>query len=141
MGFVAIADAFCHTDPSFALGLSLGLVHGFALADALARDELSSFYEDTVPELRERFELARDVSEVRLARLRGEQPTPTSAASTFAALNAAAADDPDLFASRSGEPAFSIGSARSNAGCRHRRASRPGRSPAMCFSARSRPPS
>lgn len=97
VGFVAIADAFCHTDPSFALGLSLGLVHGFALADALARDELSSFYEHTVPELRERFELARDVSEVRLARLRGEQPTLTSAASTFAALNAAAADDPDLF--------------------------------------------
>ena len=96
-GFVAVADAFCHTDPSFALGLSLGLVHGFALADALARGDLSSFYEDTVPELRERFELARDVSEVRLARLRGEQSTPTPAASTFAALNAAAAHDPDLF--------------------------------------------
>jgi 2-polyprenyl-6-methoxyphenol hydroxylase-like FAD-dependent oxidoreductase len=96
-GFVAVADAFCHTDPSFALGLSLGLVHGFALADALGRGDLTSFLEDTVPELRERFELARDVSEVRLARLRGEQPTPTSASSTFAALNAAAADDPDLF--------------------------------------------
>ena len=96
-GFVAVADAFCHTDPSFALGLSLGLAHGFALADALARGDLSSFYEDTVPELRERFELARDVSEVRLARLRGEQPTPTTAASTFAALNAAATHDPDLF--------------------------------------------
>jgi len=53
----AVADAFCHTDPSFALGLSLGLVHGFALADALARGDLSSFYEETVPELRERFEL------------------------------------------------------------------------------------
>ena len=96
-GLVAFADAFCHTDPSFALGLSLGLVHGFALADALARGDLSSFYENTVPELRERFELARDVSEARLARLRGEQPTPTPGASTFAALNAAAAHDPDLF--------------------------------------------
>ena len=96
-GFVAVADAFCHTDPSFALGLSLGLVHGFALADALARGDQSSFYEDTAPELRERFELARDVSEVRLARLRGEQPAPTPAVSTFAALNAAAAHDPDCF--------------------------------------------
>jgi len=80
-----------------ALGLSLGLVHGFALADALARGGLSSFYDATVPELRERFELARDVSEVRLARLRDEQSTPTPAAATFAALNAAAAHDPDLF--------------------------------------------
>jgi 2-polyprenyl-6-methoxyphenol hydroxylase-like FAD-dependent oxidoreductase len=96
-GFVAVADAFCHTDPSFALGLSLGLVHGFALADALGRGDLTSFLEDTVPELRERFELARDVSEVRLARLRDEQPTSTSASSTFAALNAAASDDSDLF--------------------------------------------
>lgn len=96
-GFVAVADAFCHTDPSFALGLSLGLVHGFALADAHLRGDVRSFWSTTVPELRERFELARDVSEARLARLRGEQPNPSSAASTFAALNAAARDDPDLF--------------------------------------------
>ena len=91
-GFVAVADAFCHTDPSFALGLSLGLVHGFALAD-----DVDGFWDTTVPELRERFELARDVSEVRLARLRGGDAPPTAAAATFAALNAAARDDPDLF--------------------------------------------
>jgi 2-polyprenyl-6-methoxyphenol hydroxylase-like FAD-dependent oxidoreductase len=96
-GFVAVADAFCHTDPSFALGLSLGLVHGFALADALERGDLRSFFDDTVPELRERFELARDVSETRLARLRGEESRPSPSASTFAALTAAARDDPDLF--------------------------------------------
>jgi len=91
-GFVAVADAFCHTDPSFALGLSLGLVHGFALAD-----DVDGFWDSTAPELRERFELARDVSEVRLARLRGDEVPPSEAAATFAALNAAAREDPDIF--------------------------------------------
>jgi 2-polyprenyl-6-methoxyphenol hydroxylase-like FAD-dependent oxidoreductase len=94
-GFVAVADAFCHTDPGFALGLSLGLVHGFALADA--DGDVDAFWDATVPELRERFELARDVSEERLARLRGEDATPSEAAATFAALFAAAPGDPDLF--------------------------------------------
>jgi 2-polyprenyl-6-methoxyphenol hydroxylase-like FAD-dependent oxidoreductase len=94
-GFVAVADAFCHTDPGFALGLSLGLVHGFALADA--DGDLDAFWHATVPELRERFELARDVSEERLARLRGENATPSDRAATFAALFAAATGDPDLF--------------------------------------------
>jgi 2-polyprenyl-6-methoxyphenol hydroxylase-like FAD-dependent oxidoreductase len=94
-GFVAVADAFCHTDPGFALGLSLGLVHGFALADA--DGDVDAFWDATVPELRERFELARDVSEERLARLRGADATPSEAAATFAALFAAAPGDPDLF--------------------------------------------
>jgi 2-polyprenyl-6-methoxyphenol hydroxylase-like FAD-dependent oxidoreductase len=96
-GLVAVADAFCHTDPSFALGLSFGLVHGFALADAYGRGDLASFWNETVPELRERFELARDVSLHRLARLRGEDLKPSTAASTFLSLGAAARNDPDLF--------------------------------------------
>ena len=96
-GLIAVADAFCHTDPSFALGLSLGLVHGFTLADAYTRGEAAAFWSETVPELRERFELARDLSEHRLARLRGEEATPSNAAATFLALNAAARTDPDLF--------------------------------------------
>jgi 2-polyprenyl-6-methoxyphenol hydroxylase-like FAD-dependent oxidoreductase len=96
-GLIAVADAFCHTDPSFALGLSLGLVHGFTLADAYTRGDAAAFWTEAVPELRERFELARDVSEHRLARLRGEEATPSTAAATFLALNAAARTDPDLF--------------------------------------------
>jgi 2-polyprenyl-6-methoxyphenol hydroxylase-like FAD-dependent oxidoreductase len=94
-GFVAVADAFCHTDPGWALGLSLGLVHGFALADA--GGDVDAFWGATVPELRERFELARDVAAARLARLRGEQVPSSVAAATFSALFAAALDDPDLF--------------------------------------------
>ena len=94
-GFVAVADAFCHTDPGWALGLSLGLVHGFALADAAG--DCDAFWDATVPELRERFELARDVAAARLARLRGEPAIPSEAAASFAALFGAALDDPDLF--------------------------------------------
>jgi len=94
-GFVAVADAFCHTDPGWALGLSLGLVHGFALADA--DGDVDAFWAAIVPELRERFELARDVAAARLAGLRGERATPSEAAATFSALFAAAQGDPDLF--------------------------------------------
>lgn len=96
-GFVAVADAFCHTDPSFALGLSLALVHGFALADALADGGPDAFWRAVTPELRERFELARDVSAVRLARLRGEEPPDIEAPRTFAALNALAQLDGEVF--------------------------------------------
>jgi 2-polyprenyl-6-methoxyphenol hydroxylase-like FAD-dependent oxidoreductase len=94
-GFVAVADAFCHTDPGWALGLSLGLVHAFALADA--GGDVDAFWGATVPELHERFELARDVAAARLARLRGEQVVPSEAATAFSALFAAALEDPDLF--------------------------------------------
>ena len=94
-GFVAVADAFCHTDPGWALGLSLGLVHGFALADA--DGDVDAFWAAIVPELRERFELARDVAAARLAGLRGERATPSEAAAAFSALFAAAQGDPDLF--------------------------------------------
>lgn len=94
-GLVAVGDTFCHTDPSFALGLSVGLLHGFALADA--RGDPRRFFDAVTPELRERFEWARDVSAVRLARLRGTEPPPLEAAATFATLNAYARSDPDVF--------------------------------------------
>src|SRR5919112_1096155 len=35
-GIVAVGDAFCHTDPAFAYGLSFSLAHAQALADATA---------------------------------------------------------------------------------------------------------
>jgi 2-polyprenyl-6-methoxyphenol hydroxylase-like FAD-dependent oxidoreductase len=94
-GFVAVADSFCHTDPSFALGLSLGLVHGFALADGGV--DVPAFWDTVVPELRERFEYARDIAAVRLARLSGEDPPALEAAQRFATLNAYARLDPDIF--------------------------------------------
>jgi flavin-dependent dehydrogenase len=35
-GIVAVGDAFCHTDPAFAWGLSFSLAHAHALARATA---------------------------------------------------------------------------------------------------------
>jgi hypothetical protein len=96
-GFITLADAFCHTDPSFALGLSFSLVHGFALADAWARGEPEAFWDVVAPEARERFELARDLSTMRLKRLRGEQAEPTPRARVAGGLLACQALDPDVF--------------------------------------------
>jgi 2-polyprenyl-6-methoxyphenol hydroxylase-like FAD-dependent oxidoreductase len=96
-GLVAVADAFCHTDPSFALGLSFSLVHAFALADAVCAGDLDAFWEGTVPQARERFELARDVAAARLSELRGEEPHPSKRARLFASLNAHALRDPEVF--------------------------------------------
>lgn len=97
-GLVAVADAFCHTDPSFALGLSLSLVHGIALAEVV-RGELSAdaFWDRASGEIRERFELARDVSAARIARMRGEEPQPTERAKLFASLVACARYDDETF--------------------------------------------
>ena len=96
-GFVPVADAFCHTDPSFALGLSFGLVHAFALADAWSRGEPEAFWPAVAPEARERFELARDMSTMRLRRLRGETPEPTAQVAAVGHLLACQALDPDVF--------------------------------------------
>jgi 2-polyprenyl-6-methoxyphenol hydroxylase-like FAD-dependent oxidoreductase len=96
-GFVAVADAFCHTDPTFALGLSFGLIHAFALADAWSRGEPEAFWPAVAPEARERFELARDVSTMRLQRLRGETAEPSAQAAAVGRLLACHALDPDVF--------------------------------------------
>ena len=97
-GFVPVADAFCHTDPTFALGLSFGLIHGFALADAWSRGEPEAFMSAVAPEARERFELARDMSTMRLQRLRGEPPAePTAEVAAVGRLLACQALDADVF--------------------------------------------
>jgi hypothetical protein len=73
--FVALGDSFCHTDPSFALGISNALVQGAALADVAAThddgDVPRAFYARVRDELRERFEFARDVSAARADRMKG----------------------------------------------------------------------
>lgn len=73
--FVAMGDSFCHTDPSFALGICNALVQGAALADAAAThddgDVPRAFYARVRDELRERFEFARDVSAARADRMKG----------------------------------------------------------------------
>ena len=62
-GIVAAGDAFCHTDPAFAYGLSFALAHAQALAHAAAEaPDVDAFAEryraNAGPEARERHGLA-----------------------------------------------------------------------------------
>jgi flavin-dependent dehydrogenase len=69
-GLVAVGDAFCHTDPAFAYGLSFALAHAEALGRVLAGttdvDELAERYRaEVTPEARERYALACDTDDAR----------------------------------------------------------------------------
>jgi flavin-dependent dehydrogenase len=74
---LAVGDAFCHTDPAFAYGLSFALAHaealGCAAADASDADELAGRYrEEVMPEAHERYALACDTDDARARRWSGE---------------------------------------------------------------------
>jgi 2-polyprenyl-6-methoxyphenol hydroxylase-like FAD-dependent oxidoreductase len=76
-GVIAVGDAFCHTDPAFAYGLSFALVHAQALAHATAEgpdvDAIAERYRAQAgPEARERHALACATDAARSARWRGE---------------------------------------------------------------------
>ena len=73
----AVGDAFCHTDPAFAYGLSFALAHAQALAQATAEapdvDAMTDRYRDAAgPEARERHALACATDEARALRWKGE---------------------------------------------------------------------
>ena len=76
-GVVAVGDAFCHTDPAFAYGLSFALAHAQALAGASGEapdlDALTARYRSEAgPEARERHALACAIDEARARRWSGE---------------------------------------------------------------------
>jgi 2-polyprenyl-6-methoxyphenol hydroxylase-like FAD-dependent oxidoreductase len=76
-GVIAVGDAFCHTDPAFAYGLSFALAHAQALARAAAEapdvDAIAERYRaDAGPEARERYELACATDAARGRRWSGE---------------------------------------------------------------------
>ncbi|MDP9344976.1 MAG: hypothetical protein M3P44_04510 [Actinomycetota bacterium] len=76
-GIIAAGDAFCHTDPAFAYGLSFALAHAHALAHAVAEapdvDAIVQRYRaDAGPEARERHALACATDAARALRWRGE---------------------------------------------------------------------
>jgi 2-polyprenyl-6-methoxyphenol hydroxylase-like FAD-dependent oxidoreductase len=76
-GIIATGDAFCHTDPAFAYGLSFALAHAQALADAAAEapdvDAIVERYRANAgPEARERHALACATDAARARRWNGE---------------------------------------------------------------------
>jgi 2-polyprenyl-6-methoxyphenol hydroxylase-like FAD-dependent oxidoreductase len=76
-GIVAAGDAFCHTDPAFAYGVSFALAHAEALAGATVEapdvDAVVERYRaDAGPEARERHALACATDTARSLRWKGE---------------------------------------------------------------------
>jgi 2-polyprenyl-6-methoxyphenol hydroxylase-like FAD-dependent oxidoreductase len=76
-GLLAVGDAFCHTDPAFAYGLSFTLAHAQALAEATAEaDDVAAIgdrYRAVAgPESRERHTLACAMDSARAARWSGD---------------------------------------------------------------------
>ena len=98
VGVLPIGDAYGHTDPTLAHGLSFGIIHAVALAASLRehRDLLdagAAFASATAPALTERFSLASNMDTQRLAMWRGESPdfsSPDGAFELFSFVAAAA---------------------------------------------------
>ena len=76
-GIIAVGDAFCHTDPAFAYGLSFSLAHAHALGCAAAEAPDAAavaerYRADAGPEARERYALACATDDARARRWSGE---------------------------------------------------------------------
>ena len=76
----AVGDAFCHTDPSQAYGLSFALAHARELGRAAtehadATDVVAAYHEAVHPEALERYELVQELDEAR-GRAWREGPLP-----------------------------------------------------------------
>jgi 2-polyprenyl-6-methoxyphenol hydroxylase-like FAD-dependent oxidoreductase len=77
-GVVAVGDALCHTNPSYAFGLSFALVHAHALGRAAASHDdgaalASAYLEDVGPEVRERHAFACETDAARVRAWSGER--------------------------------------------------------------------
>ena len=95
-GIIAAGDAFCHTDPAFAYGLSFALAHSQALAHAAAEapdvDALVERYQaEAGPEARERHALVCATDAARARRWRGE---PSSSADPTLAIRSSHSSEP-----------------------------------------------
>jgi hypothetical protein len=107
-GFIPVGDSVCHTDPTFALGLSFALIHARALKSALespANDPgsvLRAYWAAIYPEMRERFDFAVAADNDRARIWRGEPLDPFHANGsypmfTMVAATIAALQDDDIF--------------------------------------------
>jgi 2-polyprenyl-6-methoxyphenol hydroxylase-like FAD-dependent oxidoreductase len=106
-GIQPIGDALCHTNPTFALGASLSITHGFRLAEIATTAEdgrtMALAFEDTVgTDAAARFDAVSDEDRDRIRLWKGEQidiRDPADSMALFLRLTAypASAGDPDLF--------------------------------------------
>jgi 2-polyprenyl-6-methoxyphenol hydroxylase-like FAD-dependent oxidoreductase len=76
-GIVAVGDALCHTNPSYAFGLSFALVHAEALARAAAAHDSAeqiaeAYLDDVGDEVSERHAFACDTDAARIRAWSGE---------------------------------------------------------------------
>ena len=106
-GIQPIGDALCHTNPTFALGASLSITHGFTLAEVVAsaedgRDLALSFEHTAGVDAAARFDAVSDEDRDRIRLWRGEQidiRDPDDSMALFLRLTAypASIGDPNLF--------------------------------------------
>lgn len=107
VGLVPIGDAFSHTDPVLAHGLSFALIHAVELAAALREhddvcDALAAYATATTLALRERYDFATALDEQRHRMWVGDpvafaRPDGDYALFSMVAAGAAATIDPDVF--------------------------------------------
>jgi 2-polyprenyl-6-methoxyphenol hydroxylase-like FAD-dependent oxidoreductase len=76
-GVVAVGDALCHTNPSYAFGLSFALVHAEALARAASTHDRpaalgDAYFDDVHDEVRERYDFACETDAARTRAWSGE---------------------------------------------------------------------
>lgn len=106
-GLLPMGDAACHTDPSFALGLSFALVHARALAESVSRDSddqagmACAYWDSIYPEMRERYDSAVAFDAARARMWQGEKLDYTRAGGCYplfatAAASMAALKDDDV---------------------------------------------
>lgn len=106
-GIQPIGDALCHTNPTFALGASLSITHGFTLAEVAARADdgrarALSFEDAAGVDAAARFDAVSDEDRDRIRLWQGEQidvRDPGDSMALFLRLTAypASIGDPDLF--------------------------------------------
>ena len=83
-GVIPVADAICHTNPAFALGLSLSVAHAGTLGRIITehpndvRDAAAAFFAASEPEMIERHAMATELDAVRARMMRGEKIDPTT---------------------------------------------------------------
>ncbi len=107
LGFFPTADAFCHTDPVLAHGLSFSLIHGAQIARALRehedlRDAFAAYAVAVMPDLRERYDFATALDNQRHRMWTGHpvdfaHRTGDYALFSMVATGAAAMVDPEVF--------------------------------------------